>query len=181
LNWDSLDPGSGWQAAPVAVTNWAATPQRFIETGPIKDCRAGKDCRGHPYISAEDTNGMHRFQVAGVFLGDAGRYTFRSFHYTGTGTGWRGEYCDGNGCHFLEDYDLGEVKLERVAVALESTDNLPLAPWVETFINEYRRADTTTYVDYCYDTYYENVSAPSATGCVYTTATGAYSWTVNGR
>lgn len=148
FDWEALAANSGWQAAPVAVTNWTTTP--FIETGPIKDCQQGRDCNGHPYVAKKDTGGNYAFvPKADHNLLDNGNYYYKS---TYNGANWVGSYCTGTGCFTLGTYNLGRTSLEWVGVGSEASQGLAqgLGAQVNANYNAYRRNGSSSFTRYCW-------------------------------
>ncbi len=172
LSFDADPLASGWQAAPVGVTNWNFNG--YIETGPTKDCR-WSCTKVYPYASWENVNGLKNREIdPSIVLSENTRYRYTS-GWTLNGSIWKGYICfSGSGCVELASQDLGTVSLERVAVGIESSPAVGLLPRASTDTNRFKDG---VWYSYCYDSYEENVSSAYSTAC----STSNYSWTIRGR
>lgn len=168
---DTTGITSGWQAAPIGVTNWAI--EGFMEAGPARDCSAASnnDCKLHPYSTYETTDGLlYKRVLTDVNLGEYGQYIYRVI--LGSDNLWRSTWCSSTQCRTIYARDLGRYNFERVAVGIESSTGTALPIKVRSIHNRYR---TGSWAYYCYESYSENVTSAYATIC----NVNDHSWYVN--
>lgn len=162
---------SGWTAGPNAVSS-IVSPAAFIESGPIKDCRA--DCKLHPYGSwqnASDDGGYYLDTTA--LLGTNGLYRYKSVFFGGTGNQqWQAQFCSGSGCRGLITGDLGVDRLPYVISGGESLNSSLHWGDAQTSHAWYKPYNSSTYYGWCYTSTQNNVG-----GTISACNSADHSWT----
>jgi hypothetical protein len=147
---DEKIPTGGFIAVPVAITNRMSTPDlQFIEAGPIKDCRSGRDCKLHPYYAREKLNGDYEMGVEDtIFLGSGLNYGYK-VDWIATNQ-YKPFFCSAACTQIAGTIDMERDFFPQVFTAVESSGT-PVPRWLNPVALSQAKARTdATWSSWCF-------------------------------
>jgi hypothetical protein len=161
---------SQWVAAPVGLTDLSGN--LWVESGPTKDCYG--DCKLHPYGSWRSSSGQKENVDTTITLGAGGAYRYQSYFVGGTGSRWRSEFCDANGCKVMVEGPLNTGSITAVASGGESSASGIRWGSVTSSNATLKSSGDTNIYSWCFARVVNNVVGGTVSSC----NTQKYSWTV---
>jgi hypothetical protein len=137
---------TGWSAAPVGLSNFV---DRFIETGPIKNC-AESGCPLRPYFSWQ--NGTNSGYMPDTLDLLGGGVTYHYYSNRVSGTTWQGVWCYGGGCVQLISVNLSVSVLPKTGIGGETSSTSNSFGSATFSSNQFNRgSDGSVSNWFCYD------------------------------
>lgn len=164
-------------AAPVALTTFSPSgsgSSYFIEVGPIRDCRAGSDCKLRPYLATSKA-GSYQFRLDTTrLLGSSLTYGYRVAKIQSTSdTEFQAIFC-GGGCGVVSTIDASRSDFPFVLTAGESSTLVRWITPIEVDNAKLRVKNVSTYVNWCYT---QRSNSPNlANGIVTPCSQSTYRW-----